>query len=255
MLIQQIPAAFPWGSFAVLYAVGLLGGIAILPFLAALIRARTGETSIIRRQLGLQYLQNAIVLACSISLGLKAAVATGLARSVTEGWAHGIAGGGRRLMGCALAGMLSAFIVCLIDYLILLPRLSTLRESLRPITGLPVRDKLLAALYGGIAEELIMRLGLFSLLAWATQSLVHGGTPSLVGLWSVNIAVSLLFAAGHLPAMAALAPLTTHSTARVLILNFPLSLLFGYYYFTLGLEAAMLTHVAASVTLQLASEF
>jgi len=251
---QQIAIPFPWVSFWVLYGAGLLCGLAILPFLAGLARVRGDADMPVRRQLVLQYIQAAIVIACSVYFGLKAAAATGLARSVTEGWRDGVPAldGGALLF--LFAGVLGAGLVCVVDHVAFLRRSKELRESLAAVTNLPLPVKLLAAVYGGIAEELIMRLGLFSLFAWAIQAMQGGETLSVASLWSVNIVISLLFVAGHLPAMAAVAPLTMQNGVRVLILNFPLSLLFGYCYYAFGLEAAMLTHMAASMTLQLASE-
>jgi len=247
-----MPSSVFWRSFGILYGAGLLCGVAILPYIAALLRAKTGNRGLIRKQLSLQYLQNAVILALSIFFGLKAAAATGLARSVTDAWRHGVSGPRVAWLECVLAGTLCAGAICLLDYFVLLPRLSGLQSALKPVTGLKNWVKILAALYGGIAEELIMRLGIFTLLAWLLQSVLHQPAPPLAVLWSVNVAVSALFAAGHLPAMAALAPLTPLVTLRILLLNFPLSLVFGFAYFHFGLEYAILTHAAASLTLQLA---
>jgi membrane protease YdiL (CAAX protease family) len=119
--------------------------------------------------------------------------------------------------------------------------------------SLPFRYKVLAAIYGGIAEELIMRLGVFSLLLWLWKLLFEGDTNSLRVLWSVNLVTSLLFAAGHLPATAALLPLTRPIVLRTLLMNVPVSLAFGFAYFTWGLEASMLAHTCASLVLQLAN--
>jgi hypothetical protein len=246
-----MPSGYPWRSFLVLYGVGLLGGMAILPMMAALVRARTRDRSLIRKQLVLQFLQNAVVLALSTFFGLKAAVATGLMSGATNGWIS-ITPSLREGLVCLLAGFSAAASVCLLDYFVLLPRLPSLESALRPVTGLRLRDKILAALYGGVAEELIMRLGLFSLLVWLALAVSHRSAASMTILWIVNVIVSAVFAAGHLPAMAALARLTPLITGRVLLLNLPLSLLFGFAYFEFGLGAAILTHTAASLTLQLA---
>jgi hypothetical protein len=244
---------FPWCSFLVLYGAGLLGGVAILPYMTVFVRAKVSDPRIIRQQLLLQFLQNAIVLGLSIFFGLKGARATGLARSVTDCWREGLPGFWRVGPGCVLIGLLAAGAILLVDYFVLMPRLPSLREALRPLTGTKMSYKILAAIYGGVAEELIMRLGLFTLLVWLAQASLSRTSPSTAILWAVNFTVAVVFAAGHLPAMAALARLTPLITARVLLLNFPLSLLFGYVYFTFGLEAAIVIHAVTSLTIQLAS--
>jgi membrane protease YdiL (CAAX protease family) len=68
-------------------------------------------------------------------------------------------------------------------------------------------------------------------------------------LWTANILVALLFGLGHLPATAALVPLTPLVVIRAIALNGPASLVFGYVYWTRGLEAAMLAHFTADVVL------
>jgi membrane protease YdiL (CAAX protease family) len=96
-----------------------------------------------------------------------------------------------------------------------------------------------------------MRLGLFSLLVWLL-TMIRGmaqGLPSTRILWTANILVALLFGLGHLPATAALVPLTPLIVIRAVALNGSASLVFGYLYWARGLEAAMLAHFTADVVL------
>jgi hypothetical protein len=110
---------------------------------------------------------------------------------------------------------------------------------------------LLASLYGGIVEELQLRLGVLTLFAWVLHKLFAKAGDPLPGwmFWTANGAAALLFGAGHLPAVAALTPLTGLLVARILLLNGVFALAFGFLYRRHGLEAAMLSHFAADIVL------
>lgn len=246
---------FPWFSFIILYAVGLLGGLAVLPFTAELIRPKLDSTSLsLRKALSLQFLQTAVVIGITAFFGLQAALTVGLATSVTSQWHEGMQGLRDGWVPSLILGLLTSLLVCFLDYYLLLPRLPLLRAASRGILALRFRYRLLAILYGAFTEEIIMRLGVFSLLVWAMQALasIQGRTPWI--LWSINTLVSVLFAASHLPATAALVKLTPLLVLRTFLINGTVSLSIGYVYFTYGLEAAIICHLAVDIVLQLAGE-
>lgn len=105
-------------------------------------------------------------------------------------------------------------------------------------------------LYGGITEELLLRWGFLSLLAWGFFRLRSGPAPTAsvtpAILW-VSIAISaLLFGLGHLPAAEALAGKLTSSIVCFVVLgNAAFGLLAGWLFWRHGLEAAMLAHALA----------
>jgi membrane protease YdiL (CAAX protease family) len=66
---------------------------------------------------------------------------------------------------------------------------------------------LLASVYGAIDEEVLLRLGVMTFLAWALSRL--GGQHARMAdslMWVPILGAALLFGAGHLPATSALAP-------------------------------------------------
>ena len=63
--------------------------------------------------------------------------------------------------------------------------------------------------------------------------------------------VAVLFGLGHLPATAAVTPLTPALVARALVLNGVAGVAFGYLYSGHGLEAAMAGHMSAHAVLQI----
>jgi hypothetical protein len=106
----------------------------------------------------------------------------------------------------------------------------------------------LASFYGGIAEEIQLRLFFVTLLAWG---LSRFSARRLAG-WQLALAVvlaAIAFGAGHLPAAAHLWPLDTVVVARTLLLNGVAGLVFGWFYVRHGLESAMVSHFAADLVL------
>lgn len=105
-----------------------------------------------------------------------------------------------------------------------------------------------AVLYGGIAEEILMRLFLMSLIAFILWKLFFRNTsknklPDKIFI-SANIISALLFAAGHLPATAAaFGALTPMLLARCFLLNGIFGLLFGRLYRRYGIWYAMAAHM------------
>lgn len=103
-------------------------------------------------------------------------------------------------------------------------------------------------LYGGITEEVLLRWGAMSTIAWALWRVFQRGLgrPS----WAVMAAAmglsALLFAAGHLPAAQALAGgLTPEVLAFVLVGNGVFGMLAAVLFARYGLEAAIIAHALA----------
>lgn len=110
----------------------------------------------------------------------------------------------------------------------------------------------LASFYGGIAEEVELRLFLMTLIVWAASSLSR--RPAGPVLFWVAIAVAaLLFGAGHLPAAAKVWTLDGVVIARTVMLNALGGMAFGWLYWKQGLESAMLGHFSADLVLHVAA--
>ncbi len=103
-------------------------------------------------------------------------------------------------------------------------------------------------LYGGITEEIMFRWGVLSMIAWLLWRAV--GRPAQLPTWTLVAAIAfaaVLFAAGHLPAVAAIVPLTPGPIWRTLILNGLVGLWLGWIFCRRHLEAAMLAHAGVHV--------
>lgn len=110
---------------------------------------------------------------------------------------------------------------------------------------------LLASFYGGITEEVFLRLFLMSALAAGMKAAVarrEAQAPEWV-YWVANGVAALCFGALHLPTVAATMPLTAPLVAYALIGNGLLGVAFGWLYRRHGIEAAMVSHFSADLVL------
>jgi len=103
---------------------------------------------------------------------------------------------------------------------------------------------LAAVLYGGVIEEVMLRLFMMSLIAFLLHKLFgkKQEKPNAGILIASNVIAAVLFAAGHLPATAALMGITPMIIIRCFLLNGGFGLLFGYLYRKYGLRYAMIAH-------------
>jgi hypothetical protein len=96
-------------------------------------------------------------------------------------------------------------------------------------------------LYGGVAEEVLMRWGLMTVLVWLGTLLV--GQPSAGVMWAVILLSGVLFGLGHAPSyVAAGARPTPIFFAAIVLLNLWAGTIFGWLYWHYGLAAAMIGH-------------
>jgi membrane protease YdiL (CAAX protease family) len=108
--------------------------------------------------------------------------------------------------------------------------------------------------YGGIVEEVFIRLFLMTLIVWLLAFILKKTKDSIppAFYWIGIILAALLFSAGHLPATEALfGELTPVLIVRSFMLNGFLAVFFGYLYWKKGLEYAMIAHMMVHVATQL----
>lgn len=227
----------------------LIGFAGSIPYLLTLLGSFPSLPISLEMLLLLQGVQHLILIALATGLGLWLGPKVGLGAPVLRQWLAGedeaLKEFRRRALPLAIgAGVGIGIAIWLLD-LIFAPQLPVALQASSP----PWWQGLLAAFYGGINEELLMRLGLMTLLVWLVTKLTRQTQPSLAILWSANILIALLFGLGHLPAVAALVPLTALVVTRTLLLNGIGGLVFGWLYWQQGLLAAMVAHFSADVIL------
>lgn len=116
--------------------------------------------------------------------------------------------------------------------------------------GLTVQGNIAAIVYGGVIEEVMLRLFFLSLIAWILWK-VFARTQQSAPTWvlvTANVVAALLFAAGHLPAtVMTFGSLTPLLLVRCFLLNGGFALAFGYLYRKHGILYAMISHAALHV--------
>lgn len=117
--------------------------------------------------------------------------------------------------------------------------------------------RFLVSFYGGISEEIILRLFLMTLLVWIGQKLINtkNNDKKRIVIWLAIIAASLIFGLGHLPFTATITELTPLIIARALILNGIGGVIFGWLYWKKGLEFAIISHFSADIVLHVIYPF
>ncbi|URR35698.1 CPBP family intramembrane metalloprotease [Thermosynechococcus sp. HN-54] len=105
-------------------------------------------------------------------------------------------------------------------------------------------------LYGGITEEVLMRWGVMTFLAWLGWRMGQGGVGQISVVWmgTAIFLSAVIFGLSHLPVFDSSGshPSLT-SVSLMLSGNTLFGLLAGYLFWQYGLEAAMLTHALAHV--------
>jgi len=110
---------------------------------------------------------------------------------------------------------------------------------------LPLVVKLL---YGGIAEEILIRWGLMSVILWSLwRVLQRGDGKPRAALVAASVLLSaVIFGLGHLPAAAALVGnLDAGVIVYIVTANALFGLVAGYLFWRYGLESAMVAHLLA----------
>jgi len=194
---------FFWSEFAILLAAALLGGLAIIPCSVRLLASSQHKPLKfpLPTLLLLSFLQTAILSALAIGVGLSAAHAIGLGAPYIEA---GLAGAGSKqavvhiLLPAIGLGVLGGAALLLLDLLFLRywpPELVDFAQRTR------LWANFFASFYGGINEEIFMRLFGFSVLAWLLSRVWHtpAGLPTDAVLWTANAIMAVLFGLGHLP--------------------------------------------------------
>ena len=101
--------------------------------------------------------------------------------------------------------------------------------------------------YGGVVEEVMLRLFLMSLIAFALWKLSRRAEITNNQLIIANLIAAILFSAGHLPATVISIGITPMIIARCFIMNGGYGLIFGRLYRKYGIHYAMLAHAGVHI--------
>jgi hypothetical protein len=207
----------------------------------------------------LTVIQQAIILAVAVLVGLVLASKVGLSSPVAEAAASGgdlVSAFKPQIIPGIVGGLTGGVSLVLIAAALkpfLSPEVLARLGEYGKILPLPTR-----LLYGGIIEELLLRWGLMTLLVWAAWRLFQKGQnrPKPAFFVGALLISSVVFAIGHLPMAFMLFPeLTLALKLFVIVGNSVFGLIAGYLYWKKGLESAMIAHALTHVVMFTASYF
>jgi hypothetical protein len=252
-------SAYFWPEFAILGGAAVIGIACVMPYTVELTADAMKKAQERMHQprwvlVLLQSAQSAVLLGVATGLGLLIAHQIGLGSPLVEGLLAGknVTAQAQAMIAPALIlGIGSSAVLMLLEITVFWPRLPRKMREEFPIPALWKR--FLASFYGGIDEEILLRLFLLSLLAWLIGFVWHlpGGRPTLGALWLANVIAAVIFGLGHLPATAAVVKVTPLLIVRAILLNGIVGVATGYLFWTYGLEAAMLAHFSGDIVIHI----
>ena len=245
-----------------LWLAAVFGAICILPYALALAPESIEDAS---QKLGvstavvyaLSIIQSALLLGLMTFAGLWAAGKLGLGAPLFEALAHRreLPDGIHQIGVRAIAlGVAAALLILGLDYWVFSAALASLEIDAQ--FNIAAWKGFLASFYGGITEEIQLRLFLLSFVALGVRYVVRLTSGSRRGIslttgvfWSANLIAAIIFGLGHLPATAELVALTPLVIVRAIVLNGAVGLVAGYLFWRRGIEMAMLCHFSADIVL------
>lgn len=227
----------------------VLALLAVVPIVAARPPAPTAGTS----SWALAFASDALL--ALLAAGLAVALGLLLGDRANLGLLYdGAAGGGvgawmRRSLPLATGlgvsfGVLTALSLQALISLSLLPHDLFSEVQRAPWKGL------LASLSAGIKEEILLRFGLMTLLAWLVAVIMRRKRAGAASIWLANVVAALLFGVAHIPAASSVTALTATVVVVALAFNGIAGITFGWLYWHHGILAAIASHIAADIVLQ-----
>ena len=248
-------AKFPWRVWCLLLFAGMAAAAAALPLVFELFQPVLQKAP--RPPIPLPLIiaigvaENFILLGVVIGVGLWLGGKLGLGAPLLEGWLYkkepavkardSLKAGA--MVGIAVGLVLLAIILPVAPHLPGLPFATAARAA--------VWKRVLVCFYGGIYEEILMRLFLLTLLGWLGARFFQKEKARLspAVFWVANIIVAILFGLGHLPNASMVMHITPAVVMLALVLNGIAAIPFGYLYWKRGLEAAIIAHFCADFVL------
>jgi membrane protease YdiL (CAAX protease family) len=238
--------------FLILLAAGIFGNIAVLPYINSLGLLRI-EQMPVPYPVGIlmMIVQGALFSSIAIFVGLFLGKKVGLGAPVIEGWLEDDSARGRlksilkiSIVTGVLVGI-SLFILDRFAFAFFVPPVTASQAET------PLWQRFLVSFYGGICEEIFVRLFLVTLIVWISWKIkrTQTGSPTNFGLWLAIVLVSVLFGLGHLPMTATFMEITFIVVVRAIVLNGIAGVIFGWLYWKKGLEAAIISHFTTDIAL------
>jgi hypothetical protein len=240
-------------EFLIIWGAAMIGVCAVLPYQMKMIqgsleKARVTSTKKIPTKpvlILLSIVQSGLLLGIATGIGLWLAPKVNLHWWIIRHWLTGQPipfSISNALILAVVSGILVALVIVRLDrwFRAKMPPVQEDSQIPGPIHGF------FASFYGGIAEEVLLRLFLLTLFLFLFQWV---GWQGLSSFWVANILTAILFGVGHLPAAKNLFGLNFIVVLRTIILNAIAGIAFGYLYWQYSLEIAMVSHFSADIVI------
>jgi len=253
--------SFNWKLFLILWLGAVFGSIAVIPYTLTLQSEMLQSLELpmpLPVLFTLQILQGAVLLGIITALGLLLANRIGLGAPILESMLQkeSVTEKIKSILPVSIIlGVIAGLLIIGLDVLVFQPllvqelgeQINAISENIQP----PAWQGFLASFYGGIAEEILLRLFFMSLLAWLGSFIIKpiNGKANTTVLWIANILAAIVFGLGHLPTASMIFPLTTLVVIRIILLNSIGGIIFGWLYQTRGLESSMIAHFSTDIVL------
>lgn len=240
--------AINWKLFTILLVATVITSIMALPYTLTL--ASTSGLVLTPVLLIAQIIQAIVLFSIAIFVGLSLAKRVGFGLPILEGRLRGEKQfeNLKKILGLSIGlGILSAVLIILLS----IPFQELSFDFLKAEIAVPAWKSFLVSFYGGITEEVLLRLFLMTFFVWLTFKIkkTSEGKPTAAGIWLSIFLTSVLFGLGHLPITSSVTAITPIVVLRAVVLNGVAGLVFGWLYWKKGLESAVISHFTADICL------
>jgi membrane protease YdiL (CAAX protease family) len=187
-----------WKMFIILLISSIVTTLMVLPYTLAISPALA--KIFIPFVLFAQLIQSFILFSIAIFIGLFLAKRVGFNLPVLEVWLEGKEIGSylKSILGISIGlGILTSILIIILSF-IFTPVSSVFQNA---SISVPSWKAFLACFYGGIGEEILLRLFLMTLIVWIFFKIkkTADGKPTVIGIWLAIIISSVIFGLGHIP--------------------------------------------------------
>jgi len=238
-----------WKLFFILLIICVIVSVLAIPYS---LEQKSNKIEITPIILLFTVVQSLIMFAVAIFLGLFLSKRIGMGLPILQGVLDG-KNQSKELRSILLPSISLGIIAGTLVVLINIPFNKFIPESINLETPVTIWKALLVSFYGGIAEEILLRLFLLSLFVWIIFKIKKDkdGNPTVFGIWFSIILAAIFFGLGHLPVTAQTTKLTGIIIIQSIVLNGILGITFGWLYWKKGLESAIIAHFSADIVLHI----
>lgn len=246
------------GRLVLLFTIlGAVAATVLLPYLMPVIQdSFSGLPLPLAGKAIITVIQVTLMTLVTSALGLNLASKVGLGAPLLHYWLYGgkkVTISFRWLGIGGLGALVGTIVIVVMEKMVFQPRFPVLTSS-PPVA---LWKGALTFLYGGIVEEVLLRLFVMSLLVWLFTLVrrTRSNIPTIYYVCSIVLS-AVLFGLGHLPAtMSMYGEITPLLVVRAILSNGLLGIWFGYLFWKKGLEYAIVSHMFADIFLHVVASW